>query len=78
MGDVKLALVTGLFLGWPLGLLGLLAGACAGGLLGIFLIAIRIRGRKDPVPFAPFIALGTLIALLWGSQIISLLLHPLV
>ena len=36
-----------------------------------------IRGRKDPIPFGPFIALGTLAALLWGSQILNLLFGPL-
>jgi leader peptidase (prepilin peptidase)/N-methyltransferase len=74
MGDVKLALVTGLFLGWPLGLLGLLAGACAGGLLGIALLVTGIKGRKDPMPFGPFIALGAMIVLFWGREILSLLL----
>jgi leader peptidase (prepilin peptidase)/N-methyltransferase len=74
MGDIKLALVTGLFLGWPMGLVGLFVGACIGGLVGIVLIVAKIKGRKDPVPFGPFIALGTLIALLWGSQILGLLL----
>ncbi len=77
MGDVKLALVTGLFLGWPQGLVGLFAGACAGGLIGIILLMTGIRGRKDPIPFGPFIALGTLAALLWGSQILNLLFGPL-
>jgi leader peptidase (prepilin peptidase)/N-methyltransferase len=74
LGDIKLALVTGLFLGWPLGLAGLMIGVCLGGLLGIILLASKIKGRKDPVPFGPFIALGTLIAVPWGAQILHLVL----
>jgi leader peptidase (prepilin peptidase)/N-methyltransferase len=74
LGDVKLAVVTGLFLGWPEGPVGLLAGVCAGGLLGIVLLATGIKGRKDPVPFGPFIALGAMIALFWGREILFLLL----
>lgn len=73
-GDIKLGLVTGLFLGWPMGLAGLLLGACLGGFLGIILLAARIRGRKDPIPFGPFIALGALITMLWGAQILRLAL----
>jgi leader peptidase (prepilin peptidase)/N-methyltransferase len=77
LGDVKLALVTGLFLGWPRGLEGVLIGACAGGLLGIVLLMTGIKGRKDPIPFGPFIALGAMIALVWGGQILHLLLWPM-
>jgi leader peptidase (prepilin peptidase)/N-methyltransferase len=50
LGDVKLAVVTGLFLGWPLGPLGLLIGICIGGLLGIVLLVTGTKGRKDPIP----------------------------
>jgi leader peptidase (prepilin peptidase)/N-methyltransferase len=78
LGDVKLAVVSGLFLGWPLGLVGLLIGVCFGGLLGIFLLATGIRGRKDPVPFGLFIALGAIVALLWGAQILHLVLGMVV
>jgi leader peptidase (prepilin peptidase)/N-methyltransferase len=73
-GDIKLGLVTGLFLGWPLGLTGLLIGVCLGGLSGIVLLVSKIKGRKDPIPFGPFIALGTLIAILWGAQILHFVL----
>jgi leader peptidase (prepilin peptidase)/N-methyltransferase len=77
LGDVKLAVVTGLFLGWPLAAVGLLIGICIGGLLGIVLLVTGIKGRKDPVPFGPFIALGVMIALLWGSQILYVMLGPI-
>ncbi|NPV28511.1 MAG: prepilin peptidase [Firmicutes bacterium] len=70
-GDVKLAAVTGLFLGWPLGSLGIFLGACVGGLVAFFLLLFRIKGRKDPLPFGPFIALGSFLALLWGKEVIS-------
>ncbi len=70
-GDVKLAAVTGLFLGWPFGPLGIFLGACVGGLVAFFLLLFRIKGRKDPLPFGPFIALGSFLALLWGKEVIS-------
>ena len=72
-GDVKLAFVLGLALGW-LGwgelVLGLFCGFLAGALVGVALIALRRRGRKDHLPFGPFLAFGTLFALLWGDMVL--------
>lgn len=72
-GDVKLAFVLGLALGW-LGwgelVLGLFCGFLAGAMVGVALIALRRRGRKDHLPFGPFLAFGTLVVLLWGDVIL--------
>jgi leader peptidase (prepilin peptidase)/N-methyltransferase len=72
-GDVKLAFVLGLVLGW-LGwselVLGLFCGFLAGALVGLGLIVLRHRGRKDHLPFGPFLAFGTLVVLLWGDVIL--------
>ena len=72
-GDVKLAFVLGLVLGW-LGwselVLGLFCGFLAGAVVGIALIALRHRGRKEHLPFGPFLAFGTLVVLLWGDVIL--------
>jgi leader peptidase (prepilin peptidase)/N-methyltransferase len=76
-GDVKLAAVTGLFLGWPLGPLGLFFGVCLGGVVAAVLLALGIRGRKDPVPFGPFIAVGALLALLAGRECLEWYLRAL-
>jgi leader peptidase (prepilin peptidase)/N-methyltransferase len=74
MGDVKLALVLGLYLGW-LGLdvvaLGIFLGFLLGAVIGVLLIALRIRSRKDHVPFAPFLAGGALLAVLVGTSILD-------
>lgn len=74
MGDVKLALLLGLFLGW-LGLghvaLGLFLGFLFGAVGGILLIALGIKSRKDPVPFAPFLAAGTIVAILAGTGLLD-------
>jgi leader peptidase (prepilin peptidase)/N-methyltransferase len=72
-GDVKLAFVLGLVLGW-LGwselVLGLFCGFLAGAVVGLALIVFRRRGRKEHLPFGPFLAFGTLVALLWGDVIL--------
>jgi len=70
-GDIKLAGLTGLFLGWPLGPLGLFFGVCSGGIISIILLLFKIKGRKEMIPFGPFIVLGTLLALFCGNQLIS-------
>jgi leader peptidase (prepilin peptidase)/N-methyltransferase len=50
--------------------LGLFCGFLAGALVGVALIALRRRGRKDHLPFGPFLAFGTLFALLWGDMVL--------
>jgi leader peptidase (prepilin peptidase)/N-methyltransferase len=76
MGDVKLAAVLGLFLGRSVAVAilgGVLIGALVGGLvmarLGV------AQGRKTAVPFGPFLALGGIIALLAGPDIVHWYLH---
>jgi prepilin signal peptidase PulO-like enzyme (type II secretory pathway) len=72
LGDVKLAGSAGLALGGPLILPALLITALAGGLVAAYL-ALRLRRRSHPMPYAPFIAGGALAVLLWqGSAFVSL------
>ena len=73
-GDVKLAFVLGLFLaylGWGELVLGLFLGFLYGAVVGIGLIATGRRSRRDHVPFGPFLAAGTLTAVLVGAQIVD-------
>ena len=73
MGDVKLSFSLGLYLGW-LGwgqvFLGGFLAFLLGALVGVGLIATGVKGRKDFVPFGPFLAAGTLIVVLWGAPIL--------
>jgi len=70
-GDVKLAAMIGAFLGWRYTIISLFLGFFLGDLAGIFLILSKIKSKEDMVPFGPFIALGSLITLLWGEKIIA-------
>lgn len=70
-GDMKLAAMLGAFLGWRPLLVAILAAVLAGGMLAIWLLAMRRKGRKDAVPFGPFLAVGGLVALFWGGPIID-------
>jgi leader peptidase (prepilin peptidase)/N-methyltransferase len=69
MGDVKLAALIGLMTGFPLVAVSLFISILSGGLIAIFLLLTRLRTRKDPVPFGPFLCLGALISLIWGRDI---------
>jgi leader peptidase (prepilin peptidase) / N-methyltransferase len=72
MGDVKLAGVMGLFLGKAV-IPALLTGFLAGALVGVGMM-LREGGsaRKKGVPFAPFLALGGLVGILAGPELIDL------
>ena len=70
-GDVKLAGVLGLYLGW-VGFGSLVVGAFAGFLLGgigSILLLTRGAGRKTAVPFGPYMLAGALLAIVAGQAL---------
>jgi leader peptidase (prepilin peptidase)/N-methyltransferase len=69
-GDMKLGAMLGAFLGWKVLLLSLFVSVLLGGALAIGLLAARRRGRKDPIPFGPFLALGGAVGLFWGDRLL--------
>lgn len=71
LGDVKLAVLLGLVLGFPKILVGLFLSYLIGGIIGIGLIIAKKKGLKSEVPFAPFLIISTFITLFWGEQIIN-------
>ena len=64
MGDVKLAFFVGFALGFTFVVPAMLIMAMSGGLAAAILLITRLRGKGDPIPYAPFIAGGALVALL--------------
>lgn len=71
LGDVKLALAFGLYLGWPLAAVALVLAATAGAAVGLVLIAAGLQTRREPIPFAPFMGAGSVAALLLGGPLVS-------
>ena len=74
-GDVKLAGVLGLYLGWlgwPVWAVGLVAGFVSGGLFGVVLLAAGRAGRKTAIPFGPFMIFGALLAIFAGQPVARL------
>jgi len=70
-GDVKLAGLIGLATGFPLVFVALVMGAILGGLVAGALLAMKKRGRKEAIPFGPFLSVAAMITLLWGSNILQ-------
>jgi len=79
-GDVKLAGVLGLYLGW-LGWAEVIAGGFLGflfgGVVGGALMAVRRAGRKSQIPFGPFMLAGALVAILYGGALGDLYLDSM-
>jgi leader peptidase (prepilin peptidase) / N-methyltransferase len=75
MGDVKLALSLGAFLGYldapGLVLLAMFLSFLLGGVIGLIVARATGGGRKMQVPFGPFLMGGTLIAIFWGRAILD-------
>lgn len=71
-GDVKLAGLIGLVLGWlgfgPV-VVGVFAAFVYGGLTGLVLVVLRLAGRKTALPFGPFLVLGFWTAVLFGERL---------
>jgi leader peptidase (prepilin peptidase)/N-methyltransferase len=70
-GDIYLSVLIGTAAGFPLVLIALMIGVIIGGLTAIALVASRRKKRKDMVPFGSFLAIGAMIAVIWGTQILN-------
>mgnify|MGYP000330213919 CR=1 FL=1 len=70
-GDVKMAAVMGLFLGWRALPVALFVAFVAGGLVAAALLLTRRKQRKDALPFAPFLALGGAVTQFWGEPLLD-------
>jgi len=69
-GDVKLAALVGLATGFPLVFVAVIMAALMGGVVAVVLLATKKRGRKQAIPFGPFLSVAALVTLLWGSGIL--------
>jgi leader peptidase (prepilin peptidase) / N-methyltransferase len=77
MGDVKLALLMGVVLGKTVPV-ALMVGMVAAMIPGIVLFARHgKKARKMGIPFGPFLALGSVVALFWGHDILDAYLSTL-
>ena len=75
LGDVKMALMIGLGTG-RYAFVALFAGFCASTALSAVLVARGGRkALKTTFPFGPFLAVGAMVALLWGPEVLGVFFH---
>jgi leader peptidase (prepilin peptidase)/N-methyltransferase len=70
-GDVKLAAMLGAFLGWQMIVVALFVAFLTGAVVGIAVMALSRDDWDHAIPFGPFIALGAMIAILWGGPVLA-------
>lgn len=71
IGDIKLAALMGLILGFPGILVALFLAFFIGAAVGVGLIAAGKKKLSSEVPFGPFLVTGTFIALFWGEKLLN-------
>lgn len=70
MGDVKMAVMLGFFLGRSV-IVALFVGFLLGAIVGLVLIAAGRKGRHSRIPFGPFLAIGGVVALFFGTPLMD-------
>lgn len=70
-GDIKIMAALGFLFGVKETLLLMFLSFVLGGILSVALLALKVKKRKDPIPFGPFICIGAVITIFWGNQILA-------
>jgi len=70
-GDIKLMAVLGLFFGIKKIMLITLLSFISGAIISIILLIFKIKGRKDYIPFGPFIVIGAIVTTFYYEAIIK-------
>lgn len=74
-GDIKLAFAMGLILGLQATMVAMLVAFNVAAIVGIALIIRRKKGRRDQIPFGPYLVGGTVVAYLFGRSMVEWYLH---
>ena len=68
-GDFKLLAAVGAWFGWQMLPLVVLASSLVGAIVGISLMLLARHGRNVPIPFGPYLAMASVVALFWGKPL---------
>ncbi len=71
MGDVKLLAGIGAFLGWKGTLFSVFSSSIVGGIVSVLLILLNKKDWQSRIPYGPYIALGALIWLFGGRELVD-------
>lgn len=75
MGDAKLLGMIGAWVGWRSMLLALFGASVMASIIGLVLIARRVIGRRQPIPYGPFLSLCGYAVYLYGDWMLELWLR---
>ena len=67
-GDVKVLAMIGAFLGWQMVIVTIFISALIGSVVGI---AMKLKLRRSYIPYGPYLAIGAIIAIFYGAELIS-------
>lgn len=70
-GDLNLIALVGAFLGWKAVVVTILIACVVGSAVGLGLMALKRLGRRQHIPFGPFLALGAVVGLFWGERLLG-------
>jgi len=70
-GDIRIGALMGALLGYPMILTGLFFGYLFGSIFSVVGLALKMLSRRDQIPFAPFLLLGTYVAMFWGQAVVD-------
>jgi leader peptidase (prepilin peptidase)/N-methyltransferase len=69
-GDFKLLAAIGAWTGWQVLPVVILASASLGAVVGSLFLWLSRKGADTRIPFGPYLALGGIVALLWGRELV--------
>ena len=71
-GDLTFGAMIGSFLGFKLSLITLVLSFIIGAIAGLILIILRKKGRKETIPFGPFLSIAAFIISIYGYKILEI------
>ncbi|MBE6062358.1 MAG: prepilin peptidase [Clostridium butyricum] len=77
-GDIEIAGICGLFIGYKIIFLSLFIAIIVGGIFAIGILLLKVKEAKDKIAFGPFIAIGTIISIMYGSELIEMYIKLLI
>ncbi len=70
VGDIEVAVLCGLFLGWKLEIYFLLISFIIGGVTAVTLMALKKKSKDEYIPLGPSLAIGAYMVIIIGEKYI--------
>jgi prepilin signal peptidase PulO-like enzyme (type II secretory pathway) len=71
-GDIRLGILIGFILGWPMGIVALFLSYIIGTIYAIPVLILKKKNLKSQVPMGVFIVLAIFVVMFWGEEIINI------